>query len=352
MATPLTRKSFLTLAGVAAIGAATGLSACAAGGTGGTGAAPEAPEAEQGSGAPADASPTPTEGAAMDPIVYFTRSTDPSALVDLYEQVGITLAGPVAVKLHSGEAGNQNFLSPDFVAPIVGHVGGTVVECNTAYGGARDTTDKHRRLMDDHGWSAAFPVDIMDAEQPDLVLPVENPLQIGENHVGAHLANYQSMLVLSHFKGHAMGGFGGALKQLSIGIASSHGKALIHGAGNASAMWSTEQDLFLESMVDAAGSVIERFAGNIVYLTAMVNISRDCDCDANAEAPCMADIGMLASADPVAIDQACLDIVYASDDPGRDRLVERIESRHGTHTVDMAASQGLGSKTYRLVEID
>ena len=285
------------------------------------------------------------------PIVYFTRSTDPAAAVALYDKLGADLSGKVAVKLHSGEGGNKNFLGPDFVAPLVEHVGGTVVECNTAYDGVRNTTQKHLGLLEAHGWSTQFVVDLLDAEGPDLVLDVPEGVQIQKNYVGRDLDKYDSLLVLSHFKGHAMGGFGGALKQLSIGIASSFGKAWIHGAGHPEAMWSTEQDLFLEAMADAALSVTRRFAGHAAYVNVMKNISVDCDCDCNAAPPCMADMGTLASLDPVAVDQACLDLVYASDDPGRPELIERIESRHGVHTVEAAAALGVGSREYELVEV-
>lgn len=285
------------------------------------------------------------------PTVYFTRTITPEKIVEMYDKLGIDLPGKVAVKLHSGEGGNQNFLGPDLVAPLINRVHGTVVECNTAYDGVRNTTEAHWKLMADHGWTTHFDVDILDAEGPDLELTVADPVRIDKNFVGKNLANYDSLLVFSHFKGHAMGGFGGALKQLSIGVASSYGKAYIHGAGNPDKLWSTEQDLFLESMADAAGTVMERFEGRAAYVTVMKNISVDCDCDAHAAPPCMADMGIVASLDPVAADQACLDMVYASDDPGRPQLIERIESRHGLHTVEVAAAKGLGSREYELVEV-
>lgn len=285
------------------------------------------------------------------PVVYFTRTITPEKIVELYDRLGVALPGRVAVKLHSGEDGNQNYLGPDLVVPLVERVGGTVVECNTAYAGSRNTTEAHWQTMAHHGWTDRFTVDIMDADEPDLALDVRNPVRIPKNYVGAHLADYDSLLVFSHFKGHAMGGFGGALKQLSIGIASSYGKAYIHGAGNTDKPWSTEQDLFLESMADAASTVVERFAGRAAYVNVMKNISVDCDCDAHAAPPCMADMGVLSSLDPVAVDQACLDLVYASDDPGRPQLIERIESRHGLHTVEVAAQKGLGSREYELVEL-
>ena len=253
----------------------------------------------------------------MKPKVYFTRELVPEKLIDLYEATGKKLTGNVALKLHSGEEGNQNFLPPAFFAPVIGHVGGTVVECNTAYDGARNETKKHLKLLEMHGWSRFFKVDLMDAEGPDAVLEIPNGKVIRKDYVGKDLLNYDSLLVLSHFKGHPMGGYGGALKQLSIGIASSFGKAYIHGAGNPAEIWTADHDRFLESMADAASAVVAHFGGNAVYLNVMKNLSVDCDCCAVAEDPCMKDIGMLASLDPVAIDRACLDLVYASDDPGR-----------------------------------
>ena len=283
--------------------------------------------------------------------VYFSRTITPENVVRLYELLGKELPGKVAVKVHSGEKGNQNFLRPEFMKPMIDAVGGTIVECNTAYDGARNTTDKHLKLLEYHGWSHYFHVDLMDAEGPDLELPIPGGKQIQKNFVGKDIANYDSMLVLSHFKGHPMGGFGGALKQLSIGCASSAGKANIHGAGKPEEMWTTEQNAFLESMADAAESVVKLFDGKIVYINVMKNMSVDCDCCAVAEDPCMKDIGILASLDPIAIDQACLDLVYASDDPGRDHLVERIESLNGVHTVEAAAELGFGSREYELIEL-
>ena len=287
----------------------------------------------------------------MKATVYFSRAITPEKVLELYRLVGKELPGKVAVKVHSGEKGNQNFLRPDFWKPVVDHVGGTVVECNTAYQGARNTTDKHRQLLIDHGWSRAFPVDLLDAQGPDLELDIPNGKVIHKNYVGKDMAAYDSMLVLSHFKGHPMGGYGGALKQLSIGVASSFGKAYIHGAGDPDKTWSSDHDSFLESMADAAGSVVEYFKGNLVYINVMKNMSVDCDCCAVAEDPCIADIGILASADPIAIDQACLDLVYASSDPGKAHLLERIESRNGVHTIEAAASLGYGSREYELIEV-
>ena len=258
----------------------------------------------------------------------------------------------VAIKLHSGETGNQNFLKPEFWEPIIRQVGGTVTECNTAYEGTRNTTEKHLKTLAAHGWSTHFTVDLLDAQGPDLVLPIPNGKRIQKNFVGKDLTKYDSLLVLSHFKGHPMGGFGGALKQLSIGIASSYGKAYIHGAGDPQQLWTSDHDSFLESMADAASSVVEFFHGNAAYINVMKNMSVDCDCCAVAEDPCMKDIGILASLDPVAIDQACIDLVYAAtDDPGQAHLLERIESHNGVHTIEAATALGVGSREYELVEL-
>ena len=284
--------------------------------------------------------------------VYFSKTITPEKVLELYKLVGKELPGKVAVKVHSGEKGNQNFLKPGFWKPMIDHVNGTVVECNTAYEGERNKTDKHIKLMDEHGWSAYFDVDILDGEGPDLKLDIPDGKVIRENYVGKNLANYDSMLVLSHFKGHPMGGYGGALKQLSIGVASSYGKAYIHGAGEPEKIWTAEHELFLESMADAAGSVVEYFKDKVVFVNVMMNMSVDCDCCAVAEDPCIADIGILASTDPIAIDQACIDLVYACDDPGKPHLLERIESRNGVHTIEAAAVLGYGTREYRLIEVD
>ena len=283
--------------------------------------------------------------------VFFSGEITPEKVVELYKQLGITLPGKVAVKVHSGEEGNQNFLRPPFWKPMIDLVGGTVVECNTAYEGSRDTTVKHMKLVKKHGWTDYFDVDIMDSEGPDMVLEMPEGKRIRKNYVGKNLAEYDSMLVLSHFKGHPMGGYGGAIKQLSIGVASSAGKAYIHGAGEPEKIWTADHDSFLESMADAAGSVIDYFKGNIAYINVMKNMSVDCDCCAVAEDPCIADIGILASLDPIAIDQACIDLVYASRDKGRDHLLQRIESRNGIHTIEAAAEIGYGSREYELIEL-
>ncbi|MBQ7523412.1 MAG: DUF362 domain-containing protein [Oscillospiraceae bacterium] len=289
--------------------------------------------------------------------VYFSRTITPEQVVKMYEQCGLNLGGKVAVKLHSGEAGNQNYMRPDFWRPIIERVGGTVVECNTAYPGKRNTTKKHLKLLKEHGWSDAFTVDLMDAEEPDLVLDIPNGKQLKKNQVGKNMKNYDSLIVLSHFKGHPMGGFGGALKQLSIGCASSRGKALIHSAGktdNQRIVWgrTAPQDAFCEAMADAAESVVQFFKGQTVFINVMKNLSVDCDCCAVAEDPCMKDIGILASLDPVAIDRACLDLIYAAkDDPGQAHFLERVESRHGAHTIEAAAALGFGSDEYELIEV-
>lgn len=284
--------------------------------------------------------------------VLFTRIISPEMVLTMYEKLGKELTGHIAIKLHSGEEGNQNFLKPEFWAPIIRHLDGTVVECNTAYEGSRNTTEKHLKTIEKHGWSRYFDVDLLDAEGPDLVLSIPDGKVIQKNYVGKDIANYNGMLVLSHFKGHPMGGYGGALKQLSIGCASSYGKAYIHGAGVPEDMWTANHDLFLESMADAASSVHDYFKDNIVYINVMKNMSVDCDCCAVAEDPCMKDIGILISTDPIAIDQARLDLVYASDDPGKEHLIERIESRNGVHTIEAAEALGYGSRDYELIEIE
>lgn len=288
--------------------------------------------------------------------VFFSSEITAEKVVELFHAAlndlpGGILPGKVAVKLHSGEPGNQNFLKPEFWRPVVNDVHGTVVECNTAYDGGRNTTEKHRETMEKHGWSKHFTVDIMDAEGPDAELLIPNGKRIKKVQVGKNMLNYDSMLVLSHFKGHPMGGFGGALKQLSIGCASSYGKAYIHGAGEPEKIWTGDHNSFLESMADAAEAVVRHFNGNMVFINVMKNMSVDCDCCSVAEDPCMADIGILASLDPIAVDRACLDLVYSSDDPGRDHLLERIESRNGAHTVDAAAELGFGSKEYELIKL-
>ena len=289
--------------------------------------------------------------------VYFTKEITQESVVKMYEALGVNLPGKVAVKLHSGEQGNQNYIRPEFVRAIVEKVNGTVVECNAAYEGARNSTEKHKKLIENHGWTKYFDVDIMDSEGPDVVLEIPNGKILKENFVGKDIEKYDSMLVLSHFKGHPMGGYGGALKQLSIGCASSEGKSWIHSAGQSKdqyTIWNNlpEQNKFLESMADAASSVVKHFGENIVFINVMCNLSVDCDCCAVAEDPCMKDIGILASKDPIAIDQACIDLVYNSKDPGRDHFVERVERQNGVHTIEAAAELGFGTREYEMINID
>lgn len=281
--------------------------------------------------------------------VYFSKSITPETVIRLYEALEVELPGKVAVKVHSGEVGNQNFIRPNFWKPMIDQVQGTIVECNTAYEGKRNTTEAHWETMKLHGWTDIAPVDIMD-EEGEIALPVEGGTFLKENFVGKNLQNYDSLLVLSHFKGHPMGGFGGAIKNISIGIASSHGKAHIHGAGVPEEIWSADHDSFLASMAEAAQSIAARFAGKVAYINVMANMSVDCDCCAVAEDPKIGDIGVLASLNPLALDQACLDLVYASQDPGKGDLIERIESRNGVHTLDVAEKLGFAGRSYVLVE--
>ncbi len=288
--------------------------------------------------------------------VYFTKDITPNAVVRMYEALGVNLPGKVAVKVHSGEQGNQNYLRPEFMMEMVNRVNGTIVECNTAYDGSRNNSEKHKILLKNHGWSDVFLVDLLDEDGPDKVLSIENGRVIKENYVGKNIENYDSMLVLSHFKGHPMGGYGGALKQLSIGVASTIGKCYIHSAGaskDQNNMWNhlPKQDRFLEAMADAASSVVKYFKGNMAFVNIMCNLSVDCDCCAVAEDPCMQDIGILSSLDPVALDQACIDLIYKSSDKGRDHFVERVEKQHGIHTIEAAESLGCGTREYELIEI-
>ena len=287
----------------------------------------------------------------MNPKVYFIPDCEKESVLKLYNALGKQLTGNIAVKVHSGETGNQNFLRPDFWKELIDKTGGTVVETNTAYSGTRNTTKEHLETLRQHGWSEYFKTEILDDEPEDMILYVPEGKRIQKNYVGKNTAKYDSLLVLSHFKGHPMGGYGGALKQLSIGMASSFGKAYIHGAGEPEKIWTADHDSFLEAMADAAKSVVDYFKGNIIYINVMKNMSVDCDCCAVAEDPCMGDIGMLISLDPVAIDQACIDLVYKSDDKGREHLIERIESRNGAHTIDAAAELGIGSKEYELIKL-
>ena len=287
--------------------------------------------------------------------VYFTSVLEPKSLITLYEKLDIKLSGNIAVKLHSGEEGNQNYLKPEFVKELIDYVNGTVVECNTAYEGERNTTEKHKKLMENHGWSKHFNVDILDAES-DIVLENPNGKIIKKNYVGKNIENYDSVLMLSHFKGHPMGGFGGALKNMSIGLASSKGKGYIHSNGKEDAeyedIFTSDHDSFLMSMADACKTITDYFKDKIVYINVMVNMSVDCDCCATAEDPCMKDIGILASTDPVALDQACIDLVYNSTDPGKEHLIKKIESRNGLLTIKSAEEQKIGTREYELINID
>ena len=283
--------------------------------------------------------------------VYFCKEITPENIVKMYKVLGKELPGKVAVKMHSGEKGNQNYLRPEFVKEMKKYVDGTVVECNTAYEGARNYTKKHLELIKEHEWDKYFKFDLMDAEGPDLEVDIPKGKVIKKNWFGKNFKNYDSMIVLAHFKGHPMGGYGGALKQLSIGCASSYGKAYIHGAGNVDEIWTSDHDSFLESMADAAMSVVDFFKGNIVYINVMKNMSVDCDCCSVAEDPCLKDMGIMISLDPVAIDQACIDMVKNSSDPGRAHFLERVNSRNGEHTIEAAEALGIGSRDYELIDV-
>ena len=289
--------------------------------------------------------------------VYFCKEITPDNVVKLYQKLGVSLPGKVAVKVHSGEEGNQNYLRPAFMKPMVEYVNGTIVECNTAYPGERNTTEKHLQTIKKHGWNTIFDVDLMDAEGPDIQVPIQNGYHLKVDYLGKNIKNYDSMLVISHFKGHPMGGFGGAIKQLSIGCASSVGKAWIHSAGTNKDQYTLWENLppqndFLESMADAASAVAKYFKGNMAFINIMCNMSVDCDCCAVAEDPCMKDIGILASLDPIAIDQACLDLVNNSNDPGKEHFLERVNSRNGIHTIEAASTLGFGTREYELIQID
>ena len=289
--------------------------------------------------------------------VYFSRILTPERIIDMYKALGVELKGNVGVKVHSGEDGNQNYLRPEFLKPMIEYVNGTVIECNTAYEGARNTSEKHKRLFEKHGWYKYFPVDLMDENDDDLVLDIPNGKVIKKDYIGSHINRYDSILVLSHFKGHPMGGYGGALKQLSIGFASSRGKAYIHSAGvttDQTIVWDKlpEHDRFLEAMADAASAVYNKLKGRVLYISMMCNMSVDCDCCAVAEDPCMKDIGIVASTDPIALDRACLDLVMKSNDPGKEHFLERVNSRNGVHTIDAAYELGFGNKEYELIDID
>lgn len=283
--------------------------------------------------------------------VYFTKEISKESVLKMYKVLEKELTGKVAIKIHSGESGNQNYIKPEMYEEIMKYLNATIVECNTAYEGERNNTKKHKKLLEDHNWTKYYNVDILD-ETDEMELDIANGNIIQKNFVGKHMENYDSMLIISHFKGHPMGGYGGALKNMSIGLASSHGKAYIHGAGIEENIWTAEHNSFLESMADAALSIKEYYKDNILFINIMKNMSVDCDCCKKAEDPCMNDIGILSSTDPVAIDQACIDLVYSSKDPGKEHLIERIESRNGIHTIEAASDLKLGNRDYELINID
>lgn len=342
----ISRRAFLQ--GAIVIGAAGAMTGCAGGGR-------EAGSSPVGS-LPADAgglSAAPEESGISAPAVYFTREISPTGLSRVWEALGAQPAGNVAVKLSTGEPGGHNFLQPELIGGFVRGLGATIVECNTAYGGQRATTESHLQAAADHGFTAIADVDIMDADG-SMSLPVEGGRHLTEDLVGSHLANYDYVVSLAHFKGHAMGGFGGAIKNCSIGIASREGKMLIHSAGTSTTSWGNPaQDDFLESMAEAAKAVSDHLGGvdgSICYINVMNRLSVDCDCDSHPAEPEMTDIGILASFDPVALDRACVDLVYAAEDGAA--LVERIESRNGAHTLEHAEAIGLGSQAYELIELD
>lgn len=297
-----------------------------------------------------------TEEADKRPAVYFIEEITPENLVRIYEALGRKAEGRVAVKVSTGEPGDHNFLQPTLIADLVHKVGGTIVECNTAYGGGRSDTENHLKAAADHGFTSIADVDIMDADG-EVALPVKGGRHLKEDFVGRNYLNYDFTVILSHFKGHAMGGFGGAIKNMSIGIASSKGKAWIHSAGKTkyqNKVWGDlpAQDDFLELMAEAAKAVADHCGDKILYISVANNLSVDCDCDSSPEDPKMGDIGILASLDPVALDKACVDMVRASKDHGKIHLIERIDSRHGMHTLDYGEKIGLGSQEYRLVRLD
>ena len=307
-----------------------------------------------GAKAQAEATPTDTDSVGASKVYMLTDIT-PENLVRIYDALGREAKGKVAVKISTGEPGGHNFLSPDLIKPLVEKVNGTIVECNTAYNGRRSSTAEHMKAAEEHGFTAIAPVDIMDAEG-EVKLPVEGGKHLTYDIVGSHFPNYDFTIILSHFKGHAMGGFGGAVKNMSIGIASANGKAWIHSAAktaNPDSLWQNlpEQDMFLESMAEAAKAVADHCGDNILYISVANNLSVDCDCDSSPEDPKMGDIGILASLDPVALDRACTDLVRSSSDHGKIHLIERIDSRHGMHTLDHGEAIGLGSQKYELVKL-
>ena len=295
------------------------------------------------------------------PKVYFTKEISSEKLIELYKKLDIKLQGNIAVKVHSGEKGNQNFLRPEFMKPLVDYLDGTIVETNTSgpeYISERNTNEKHKKLLEEHGWTKVFKkVEILDAEQPDEEIDIPNGIMLKKNYIGSKTKNYDGFLVLAHFKGHVMGGYGGALKQLSIGFGSRLGKTLMHSGGKSRDPEEFMKTIcpdkdFKECMADCAFSIVNKFRGKMVFINVMKNISIDCDCDGKAKPPCMKDIGMLSSTDPVAIDKACLDLIYNSDDPGKKELIERIEKKLGPHIIECSVQLGTGSADYELINID
>ena len=290
------------------------------------------------------------------PKVYFTKTITPEKVVEMFKILNKDLPGKIAIKVHSGERGNKNFLHPEFLRPMVDYLQGTIVECNTGYGGARMTTQSHKEVMKEHEWTKYFKVDILDGEGPDDELEIPNGFLLKKTYVGKNMKNYDSVLVLSHFKGHVQGGYGGALKQLSIGFGSTAGKVLQHTGGQSTDTKDFSKKgcgakEFKEAMADAASVVVKHFKGNMAFINMMVNISLDCDCDGNARPPIMADIGILSSTDPVALDQACLDLIYNSNDEGKTALIQRIESLYGPHILDCSVKLGTGVKEYELIHV-
>ena len=295
------------------------------------------------------------------PKVYFSKIITPENLIEIYKKLNFKLQGNIGIKIHSGEKGNKNFLGPEIMKPIVDYLDGTIIETNTSgpeKATARTTVEKHKKLLEEHGWSKTFKkVEILDSEQPDEELDIPNGLRFKKNYIGSKTKNFDSFLVISHFKGHQMGGYGGALKQLSIGFSSRIGKTLIHSGGKNSDPEKFMQNFcpdkdFKEFMADCAFSVVNKFRGKMAFINIMKNISIDCDCNGKAKPPCMKDIGILASLDPVAIDKACLDLVYSSNDPGKDELIQRIESKFGPHIIECSVKLGTGSSDYELINID
>ena len=309
------------------------------------------PASSSGDGAAGEAGAADGDGTddpAGTPVVWMTTDISDQGLMSVYQALQASPGGSVAVKLSTGEPGS-NYLRPELIGELVQDLDATIVECNTAYGGQRASTAMHYQVAEDHGYTAIAPVDIMD-EEGSMTLPVTGGTNLTENYVGSHFADYDYFVVLSHFKGHTMAGYGGAIKNISIGIASAEGKTHIHTGGRGGSMWNADQDAFLESMAEAGKSVVDALDGNILYINVMNRLSVDCDCDSSPAEPDMHDIGILASYDPVALDQACIDLVYAAEDG--QSLIDRIESRNGLHTLEHAQTIGLGSRSYQLESID